>query len=332
MNLHPKLIDESSLRDWFDTQELGQGEEISFQRVKAGESNEVFIVKRSNDLWVLRRPSLVPLSFDGSNRIMEREFRFQSALEGTKVPHAKAISLCTDVSVTGSFFYVMECVDGLVPSDPVPEELGGVDAYHDIAIQLLKALGELASIDYQSAGLSDLGRPEGFLERQVGRWKSQLDSYQKREITGIEAVAQWLDENTPKNSAIGIMHGDYNFHNMRLSRGKNTRLLAVLDWENATIGDPLMDLGYLMGTLNFENKNMPDRSQAVSLWADRSGIKPESLGWYVVMSKFKLACMLEGVYVRQIEDTTRETTPFLGEMVVSLIDQAIQFIPEASDW
>jgi aminoglycoside phosphotransferase (APT) family kinase protein len=263
---------------------------------------------------------------------MEREFRFQSALEGTKVPHAKAISLCTDVSVTGSFFYVMECVDGLVPSDPVPEELGGVDAYHDIAIQLLKALGELASIDYQSAGLSDLGRPEGFLERQVGRWKSQLDSYQKREIPGIEAVAQWLDENTPKNSAIGIMHGDYNFHNMLFSRGKNTRLLAVLDWENATIGDPLMDLGYLMGTLNFENKNMPDRSQAVSLWADRSGIKPESLGWYVVMSKFKLACMLEGVYVRQIEDTTRETTPFLGEMVVSLIDQAIQFIPEASDW
>ena len=89
--------------------------------------------------------------------------------------------------------------------------------------------------DYQSAGLSDLGRPEGFLERQVGRWKSQLDSYQKREIPGIEAVAQWLDENTPKNSAIGIMHGDYNFHNMLFSRGKNTRLLAVLDWENATI-------------------------------------------------------------------------------------------------
>ena len=77
---------------------------------------------------------------------------------------------------------------------------------------------------------------------------------------------------------------------------------------------------------------MPDRSHAGALWADRAGIKPESLGWYVVMSKFKLACMLEGVYVRQVEDTTRKTTPFLGEMVVSLIDQAIQFIPEASDW
>ena len=109
-------------------------------------------------------------------------------------------------------------------------------------------------------------------------------------------------------------------------------MLAVLAWENATIGDPLMDLGYLMGTLNFENKNMPTRAQAVSLWVERSGIEPDSLGWYVVMSKFKLACMLEGVYVRQVEDATRETTPFLGEMVVKLIDQAIHFIPEAEEW
>ena len=332
MNLFPELIDENSLREWFDTQGLGRGEEIFFERVKAGESNEVFIVKRSDNFWVLRRPSLVPLSFDGSNRIMEREFRFQSALEGTKVPHAKAISLCTDISVTGSFFYVMEWVDGLVPADPIPEELGGTDAYHDIAIQLLTALGELASIDYERTGLSDLGRPEGFLERQVGRWKGQLDSYQNRDISGIEDVAKWLEENRPKSSIFGIMHGDYNFHNMLFSRGRNTSLLAVLDWENATIGDPLMDLGYLMGTLNFENKNMPTRSQAVSLWADRSGIKPDSLGWYVVMSKFKLACMLEGVYVRQVEDATRETTPFLGEMVVKLIDQAIHFIPEAEEW
>ena len=91
MNLLPELIDENSLREWFDTQGLGRGEGISFERVKAGESNEVFIVKRSDNFWVLRRPSLVPLSFDGSNTIMEREFRFQSALEGTKVPHALSL-------------------------------------------------------------------------------------------------------------------------------------------------------------------------------------------------------------------------------------------------
>ena len=148
MNLLPELIDENSLKEWFNAQGVVQGEEFCFDRVIAGELFVVFIVKRSDNFWVLRRPSLVPLSFDGSNRIMEREFRFQSALEGTKVPHAKAISLCTDISVTGSFFYVMEWVDGLVPSDPISEELGGTDAYHDISIQLLSALGELASIDY----------------------------------------------------------------------------------------------------------------------------------------------------------------------------------------
>ncbi len=332
MNLFPELINESSLKEWFDTQELGQGEDISFQRVKAGESNEVFIVKRSTNFWVLRRPSLVPLSFDGSNKIMEREFRFQSALEGTKVPHAKAISLCKDISVTGSFFYVMEWIDGLVPTDPIPVELGGVDSYHHIAIQLLEALGELASVDYKAAGLTDLGRPEGFLERQVGRWKGQLDSYRNREIPGIDEVAEWLEDNRPKKINPGVMHGDYNFHNMLFSIEKKPRLLAVLDWENATIGDPLMDLGYLMGTLDFGKKNMPSKTKAISLWSDRAGIKAESLGWYVVMSKFKLACMLEGVYVRQVENSTRETTTYLGEMVVKLIDEALEFIPKAADW
>ena len=332
MNLSPELINESSLKEWFDTQGLGKGEDISFERVKAGESNEVFIVKRSTSRWVLRRPSLVPLSFDGSNRIMEREFKFQSALEGTKVPHAKAISLCTDISVTGSFFYVMEWVDGMVPTDPIPNELGGIDSYHHIAIQLLEALGELASVDYEAAGLADLGRPEGFLERQVGRWKGQLDSYQNREIPGIDKVAKWLEDNRPRKTTPGVMHGDYNFHNMLFSKDKKPSLLAVLDWENATIGSRLMDLGYLMGTLNFEHKNMPTKTQSISLWSDRSGIKAESLGWYVVMSKFKLACMLEGVYVRQVENSTRETTTFLGEMVVRLIDDATEFIPKAADW
>ena len=332
MNLFPELIDESSLRDWFDDKDLGKGLDISFERVKAGESNEVFIVRRETNSWILRRPSVVPLSFDGSNRIMEREFRFQGALEGTKVPHAKAIFLCTDIAVTGSFFYVMEWIDGLVPIDPIPQELGGSDSYSSIASQLLKALGELASIDYEVSGVADLGHPEGFLDRQVERWQGQLDSYQNREIPGIEIVANWLNNNRPKSTVAGIMHGDYNFHNALFSRTKQTRLLAVLDWENATIGDPLMDLGYLMGTLDFRKNNMLSQSQTVSLWSDRAGRTPEALGWYVVMSKFKLACMLEGVYVRQMSDQTRDTTSFLGEMVIRLVDEAINFLPEADNW
>ena len=166
----------------------------------------------------------------------------------------------------------------------------------------------------------------------MGRWKGQLDSYQNREIPGIDKVAKWLEDNRPRKTTPGVMHGDYNFHNMLFSKDKKPSLLAVLDWENATIGDPLMDLGYLMGTLNFEHKNMPTKTQSISLWSDRSGIKAESLGWYVVMSKFKLACMLEGVYVRQVENSTRETTTYLGEMVVKLIDEALEFIPKAADW
>jgi len=185
----------------------------------------------------------VPLSVDGSNRIMEREFRFQRALEGTLVPHARPLVLCTDPSVTGAMFYVMERIDGVLPLDPLPEEIGGPSAARRVAEELLDALAALSSVDYTAAGLSDLGKPDGFLERQVGRWRGQLESYQQRDLPGIDEVADWLDTNRPTTTVPGIMHGDYNRHNALFSREQPTRLLAVLDWENATIGDPLMDLG-----------------------------------------------------------------------------------------
>ena len=304
----PGLIRPAALRDWFDQEGLGVGLEITFERVKAGESNEVFTVRRGDLSWVLRRPSAVPLSVDGANRIMEREFRFQRALEGTPVPHARPLALCTDPSVTGAVFYVMERIDGVLPLDPLPGEIGGVSAARRVAEELVDALAALSSVDHLTAGLSDLGKPEGFLERQVGRWRSQLESYRERNLPGIDQVADWLGANRPTTTVPGIMHGDYNRHNALFSREKPTRLLAVLDWENATIGDPLRDLAYLVGSWDPGDSSLPGRAEAVARWTERAGRRPEYLGWYAVMSKFKLACMLEGVYVRQQSDPTRVAT------------------------
>ncbi|MEE2768889.1 MAG: phosphotransferase family protein [Actinomycetota bacterium] len=328
----PGLIRPIPLRGWFDDKGLGSGLDITFERVRAGESNEVFVVRRGRDSWVLRRPSAVPLSFDGANRIMEREFRFQSALEGTLVPHARPLALCEDSAVTGAVFYVMEHVDGLLPLDPLPDEIGGPSAARRVAEELVDALAELASIDYAVAGLADLGKPDGFLERQVGRWRGQLESYRNRELPGCDQVAEWLERNRPTVTVPGVMHGDYNRHNALFSREKPTRLLAVLDWENATIGDPLMDLGYLIGSWDPGDSSLPGRAEAVARWTERTGRRPECLGWYAVMSKFKLACMLEGVYVRQQSDHTRVATGYLGDVVLGLVDEALRLIPAASDW
>ena len=328
----PALLRIGSLRHWFDASDLGRGADLRFERIAMGESNEVFVAHRGDERWVLRRPAAVPLSVDGANRIMEREFRFQRALAGTGVPHAEPVALCTDIDVTGAVFYVMEFVDGLVAGEPVPVELGGPSATRRIAEEMLDALGALAAVDHEVAGIADLGRPEGFLERQVDRWRGQLESYRQRELPGVDEVTEWLAANRPSTTVPGVMHGDFNRHNMLFAREVPTRLLAVLDWENATVGDPLMDLGYLLAGWSDDDPDMPKRAEAVARWSERSGRQPEALGWYAAMSTFKLACMLEGVYVRQSEDPTREASEFIAQLVLDLIARARRLADAGADW
>ncbi len=326
------LVRAGSLRRWFDDEGLGTGSDISFERVAAGESNEVFIVRRGGSTWALRRPSAVPLSVEGANAIMVREYRIQGALDGSGVRHAKTLALCMDTEVTGAVFYVMEFVDGLVLADPPSEEVGGRSAGRLVVEQMVDALADLALVDVEAAGVSDLGRPDGFLERQVGRWRGQLDGYRRRDLPGIDLVGDWLEVNRPTVMQAGIMHGDFNRHNMLFTRQRPTRLAAVLDWENATVGDPLMDLGYLLSGWRPEDADLPSRAELVGRWSIRTGRTPEALGWYAVMSTFKLACMLEGVRVRQVDDPTREVTPFLADAVLDLVSRASELIDEAGSW
>ncbi len=329
---YPGLLRIEPLRKWFDEVGLGRGSDISFERVAAGESNEVFVVRRSGSTWVLRRPSAVPLSVEGANKIMAREYRFQGALAGSGVPHAKPLALCCDTSVTGAVFFVMEFVDGVVLADPPAEEVGGESAGRLVMEQMIDALADLAVIDVDKVGVSDLGKPDGFLERQVRRWRDQLDGYSRRDLPGIDGVGDWLEENRPTGMRPGIMHGDFNRHNMLFTRERPTRLAAVLDWENATVGDPLMDLGYLLSSWRPDDPGLPVRAELVGRWSDRAGRTPEALGWYAVMSTFKLACMLEGVRVRQLDDPTREVTPFLADTVIELVARAAVLIHEADTW
>ena len=328
----PGLLRVEPLRRWFDAADLGRGRDIRFERVAAGESNEVFVVHRGGDTWVLRRPSAVPFSVEGADRIMVREYRFQRALEGSDVPHARPPALCTDTGVTGAVFYVMEFVDGMVAMNPLPEEIGGRAAARRVVEEMVDAMAALASIDAGSVGVADLGRPDGFLERQVGRWRGQLETYRDRELPGIDAVADWLHRNRPSGTLPGIMHGDFGRHNLLFTRGQPTRLAAVLDWENATVGDPLMDLGYMLSGWSSDDPGLPTHADLVDRWSDRTGRRPEALGWYAVMSTFKLACMLEGVRVRQVRDPTREASPGLGDMVVGLVVRADRLIRDAADW
>lgn len=318
------LIDEERLRDWLDAQDLGAGAPLESRRISGGLSNESIGLERAEHRWVLRRPAQVAL--DGADRGMQREFRVLSALEGTPVPHPRPVALCTDASVIGCAFYVMDFVDGFTAMSRLPDVFKNDAALRrDAAHGLMDALGELARVDWKARGLEGYGKPEGFHERQVARWLRQLDSYQARDLPEIREVGAWLGEHfpAPDTWAPGIMHGDYHTANVMLGRDAPGRVVAILDWENATIGDPLLDLaGFLRMFESGDWASWAEHAEMIEHWERHSGLSTPDLRYYTALSAFRLAVLLEGVYQRSLADPTRGDAEPMGAMVLDIASQA----------
>ncbi len=336
------LLDVPRLTAWLDTHlpALGSGP-LTVTRVKgAGASNEIFTLARGGETVVLRRPPNPPR--EASNRIMAREYRVLRALDTTAVPHARPLALCEDPEVAGASFYVMAKIDGFTPMDPLPAPFDTDPATrHRLGTELIDALAALANVDYRAVGLDDFGKPDGFLTRQVERWLGQLETYRSqpgyeaRTIPGLETVARWLEAHTPPMSPAGILHGDYQFINVMFHHGAPARLAAIVDWEQATIGDPLLDLGWVLsgwsdpgeplarGSYVRKRDGLPTRHELVERYAARTGRAVEHLDYYVVLAKFKLAALLEGHYARALAGKGDPTMgKIMGELVLGLIADA----------
>jgi aminoglycoside phosphotransferase (APT) family kinase protein len=261
---------------------------------------------------VLRRPPReVP---DGRNETMLREYRVLSALRESAVPHARVLGACDDPQLLGAFFYVMEHVDGWSPMNtegwPAPFD-ADLEARRGLATELVDGIAELSRVDWRAAGLDGFGRPEGFLERQVDRWLHHLRHFRFREIPGLEEAAEWLRRRVPRSYTTSIIHGDYQFANVMFRHGAPARLAAIVDWEMSTIGDPLLDLAWvLMGwpdpdegasRLGYvDYTGMPSRAELMERYASRSGLDFSGIDYYVVLARFKMACVLEGGYARHV--------------------------------
>jgi aminoglycoside phosphotransferase (APT) family kinase protein len=244
---------------------------------------------------------------------MAREFRILSALDRTSVPHARALLLCEDPEVIGAAFYISELIDGVSLYGSLPPELDHPAPATRIAEQLFDALAEIHRVDLEACGLADLGRPEGFTRRQVERWTSQLDSYRVRDLPDLDEAARWLAVHVPETQLPTLIHGDYGLHNV-LFGGDEPELRAVVDWETATVGDPLLDLGYLLtlwlegdepsrwtaSALPYDISSYPRRAGLVERYAARTGFGLAHLDWYRAMSQLKVACILEGAYARHV--------------------------------
>jgi aminoglycoside phosphotransferase (APT) family kinase protein len=333
------VLDIGRLRGWLDEQKLAAGEPLEVEPITVGASNLIFDLKRGGEHWVLRRPPSVPVSPTAHD--MVREFRVLSALEGTAVPHPSPLALCEDEAVMGARFYVMEFVDGFCPKDPLPPPLDADSgARREIGFQLVEGLAELARVDWRERGLEGFGRPDGYLERQVDRWLGQLAKYRTREIPYLEDVSAWLSGHVPPMGEPGIIHGDYQLINTLFAHGSPVRLAAIVDWEQSTIGDPLVDLGWLLAGWHHEGEEpsftaaylagrsgFATRDELAARYAERTGRGLAQLDWYRVLALFKLGCVLEGHYAKFAKgESDHPVHERFGDLVLQLMRQAKELI------
>jgi aminoglycoside phosphotransferase (APT) family kinase protein len=299
-----------------------------------GHSNVTFSLSTG---VVLRRPPRGPLPPSAHDVL--REARLLRALEPTRVRTPKVLAVCDDLGVIGAPFYVMEQVEGDVVTSELPEAFANPEQRARIADELIDALVELHSVDWTSIGLEGFGKPSGYLERQVRRFLGLWEHNRTREVPQVEQVADWLRANMPDSPPATIVHGDYRLGNTMLAHGAPARLIAIFDWEMATIGDPLADLGYLMihwiqkgdktGQFPLQHvtsqEGFPNRAEMIERYEGRSGRSMQALTWYIALALWKAIVFMEGNYKRAISGATDD--PYLksfGEGVIELAERALE--------
>jgi aminoglycoside phosphotransferase (APT) family kinase protein len=304
--------------------------------ITGGRSNLTYRLADGAKRWVLRRPPLGHVLATAHD--MTREYRVMTALAPTAVPVPRTELLCADPEVIGAPFYLMEQVDGLAMRTVTDAEWLSDPRALALSHRLIDVLADLHLVDYTAVGLGDFGKPEGYLERQVRRWRKQLESSRSRELPGIDELAGWLDEHVPASKRATIVHGDYRLDNVLVNRDP-LEINAVLDWEMATLGDPLADLGvmhiYWHGTGTEDTGDaitggltrrhgFPPFDDLVERYAQRTGADVSNLDFYIALGYFKLAVVLEGIHYRYAcGETVGEGFEKIGSLVQPLVEQGL---------
>lgn len=326
-------IDTDALARWMDAQHLpGRGEPLTARYISGGASNEIFALQRGDIHMALRKPpAKVP---KGRNEIMLREYRVLAALNDSDVPHPEGIAVCEDTAVLGACFYIMGHIDGWTPMGDLPPPFDTDPRLRAaMANELVDAIAKLGQVDWRAAGLGDFGKPQGFLERQVDRWLAHLANIQFRELPGLNEAAQWLRRHTPRSFKPGIIHGDYQFANVMFHHGNEAKLAAIVDWEMATIGDPLLDLAWILMTWPDPDEDrragyvdftgMPSRAELMQRYADASGLPIDEMDYYIVLARFKMACVLEAGYARYVQGgADNPKMAMFGDVVLDMASRA----------
>ncbi|MDF0531281.1 phosphotransferase family protein [Tsukamurella sp. 8F] len=305
-------LDLDRLGPWFATRIPGAGGYLTAKLVAGGKSNLTYEVSDGSGTWIVRRPPLGHVLATAHD--MGREYRVMSALGGTDVPVPHMYAMCQETDVLDAPFYVMEKVPGVPYRRASELEPLGPERTRSISVALVETLTTLHAVEPTAVGLADFGHPDGFLARQVRRWRKQLDASHSRDLPLADELHARLEADVPTESAPGIVHGDFRLDNVLVDGDRPT---AVIDWEMATLGDPLTDLalmvvyhrlGALLGAASVADANTAPgfltEDEVIDLYRSRSDRDLSSFGFYLGLASFKLAAIIEGIHYRFIQGQT----------------------------
>jgi aminoglycoside phosphotransferase (APT) family kinase protein len=333
---------EPALRHWLAAQ-LGTTGPFEIHPISGGNSNETSLLRAPTGRWILRRPPAAAISATAND--LEREFRILSALAAQPVPAPRAIAFAGPGQVTDRSCLLMENSPGHPLTDRWPDGWPAAAAIGQVGRAAIEALAALHRVDFEAAGLGGFGRPAGYLERQVARWRGQYEQHRVRDLPLFDEIGHWLEGNRPVSGPPAILHGDFHLDNCLTEPGPPPRVSAIIDWELATVGDPLVDLGLLLGFWGADRPRpiamervqaltrlpgAPGRRELADYYTALTGRSTEALSFYMVLAFFKLAAIVEGAYARYLgRDVDSDYARALGADVPGLLRDAAQLAEDS---
>ena len=306
-----QALNEAALGSWLEANVEGFRGPFQLEKFAWGQSNPTYRISAESGDYVLRRKPFGPLL--PSAHAVDREYRLISGLHPLGFPVPRPYVLCSDAEVIGAIFYVMELAKGRAYTNGALPEFDR-PMRRQMYEQLVVTLADLHNIDPVAAGLGDFGKPGNYFERQVARWTRQYRDSQTDDLPAMEKLIEYLPASLPQQSRVTVVHGDYRIDNVQFDDGK---LTAVLDWELATLGDPLADFSYLamqwvmpadgaagLAGLDLAELGIPSLDEAVQRYSARSGVEVAAkLDWYFAYNLFRLAGIVQGIKKRLIDGT-----------------------------
>jgi len=336
-------LDLTALVRWLDVAvEGGIGSQVTARLIAGGRSNPTFELTDGSRYWILRRPPyghVLPSAHD-----MGREHRVLSALQDTAVPVPRVVGLCTDEAVIGAPFYVMDKLEGRTLRTQDDTAVLTEDERAALAGAMIDTLAAIHEVVPEDVGLGDWGRSVGYLERQLRRWSKQWDESETRPRSSVIDILRRLSASLPDLAWSGIVHGDFKIDNIMVAHDEPSRIVGVLDWEMATLGDTLSDVGILCSFWDQEGEpfnpisagatalpGFGSRESVVGRYAERRGVDVGCLDWYMAFADFKLAVILEGIHARHLQrQTVGDGFEGVGAMVDPLLERALAIASASS--